>query len=65
MYKPATKGESDRPSPYTTPDNEGLKRGERRDCELCGEDRRCFERFGMMACQSCQETFLPSRGMLL
>lgn len=36
-------------------------RGETRECELCREYRRCFDRFGIVACQPCQVELLPEK----
>lgn len=38
--------------------------GERATCELCLETRRCFERCGLVVCQTCQHDFLPPRRLL-
>ncbi|MUV88757.1 hypothetical protein GJ629_01700 [Halapricum sp. CBA1109] len=53
------------PSPYRTTDSPGTAPGEIRVCEICGNQRRCFDRFDMITCQSCQDTYLPSKGLLL
>ncbi len=33
-------------------------------CELCGEDRQCFDRFGMETCQPCELDLLPASSLL-
>jgi hypothetical protein len=38
--------------------------GDRRECELCREVRRCFDRFDVTACQNCHSEFLPLSGVL-
>lgn len=38
--------------------------GEHAECELCGAETQCFDRFDMLACQACQSDFLPSPGLL-
>jgi len=56
-------------SPYadedgSNSDGSGLRYGERRTCELCGEVRRCFERFDVVTCEECQRELLPATGRL-
>jgi len=39
-------------------------RGERNECELCEETKRCFDRFGIIACRTCHTDFLPGKSLL-
>ena len=45
-------------------DGSDIRYGDRRECELCGETRRCFDRFEVVACRDCHGEFLPSSGVL-
>ena len=53
------RGRTESPNPYRTDTTSGYIRGERTECELCGETRRCLDRFGMVTCRACQRDFLP------
>jgi len=35
-------------------------RGEVRTCDLCGDERRCEEGDGLVACRACQRELLPA-----
>ena len=39
--------------------------GQRATCEICEVEQQCFERFGLVTCQSCQTELLPSGGGVL
>jgi hypothetical protein len=64
MLEPTDGDADDYPSPYRDASTPGIQHGEDTTCELCGKYRRCFERCGLTACQTCQDDFLPSKGLL-
>ncbi|MBX0296278.1 hypothetical protein [Haloarcula nitratireducens] len=37
---------------------------DRLECELCQEQGRCLDRFGIVACRSCRASFLPRPSLL-
>lgn len=37
----------------------GYVRGERLECEICERTAWCFDRLGLVVCQTCQDDFLP------
>jgi hypothetical protein len=34
------------------------------ECELCQTEQQCFDRYGLVTCQTCHTEFLPSGGVL-
>jgi hypothetical protein len=51
-------------SPYARDTDPGPHPGEQATCELCEHTRRCFEEYGLVACQRCQQELLPEGGVL-
>jgi len=39
--------------------------GQRVECELCQTVQQCFDKYGLVTCQRCQNEFLPSGGGVL
>ncbi|QIO21021.1 hypothetical protein [Haloarcula sp. JP-L23] len=48
----------------TTPFGSDGQRGDRLECELCGEEHQCLDHYGIVACRTCRARFLPRPSLL-
>jgi hypothetical protein len=50
-------------NPYRRDTSPGPHPGTDATCELCGNARRCFDDYGLLACQDCHHELLPGDGV--